>query len=51
MRSSRAVILLPLPSLVAWLAVDTAELPRTPVPLCGALLQLTVQLEADSNDT
>jgi len=27
--------LLPLPSLVAWLAVDTAVLPRTPVPLCG----------------
>jgi len=29
------VTLLPLPSLVIWLAVDTAELPRTPVPLCG----------------
>jgi len=24
-----------LPSLVVWLAIDTAELPRTPMPSCG----------------
>jgi len=35
MRLSRVMTLLPLPSLVVWLAVDTAELPRTPVPLYG----------------
>jgi len=35
MRSFRVVTLLPLPSLVVWLAVDTAELPRTPVTSCG----------------
>jgi len=34
-RSSRVVTLLPLSSLVVWLAVDTAELPRTPVTSCG----------------
>jgi len=27
--------LLPLPSLVVWFTVDTADLPRTPVPLMG----------------
>jgi len=27
--------LLSLPSLVVWLAVNTAELPRTPMPMCG----------------
>ena len=32
---SCVVTLLPLPSLVIWLAVNTAELPRTPMPLCG----------------
>jgi len=32
---SCVVTLLPLPSLVIWLAVDTAELPRTPMLLCG----------------
>jgi len=33
MCSSHTVTLLPLPSLVAWLAIDIAELPRTPMPL------------------
>jgi len=35
MRSSRAMTLLLLPSLVVWLTVDIAELPRTPMLLCG----------------
>ena len=35
MRLSRVVTLLPLSSLVVWLAVDIAKLPRTPVTSCG----------------
>jgi len=34
-RLSRVVTLLPLPSLVVWLAIDTVELPSTPVTSCG----------------
>jgi len=33
MHSSHTMMLLPLPSLVAWLTIDTTVLPRTPVPL------------------
>ena len=33
-RLSHVVTLLSLPSLAVWLAVDTADLPRTPVLLC-----------------
>ena len=34
MHLSHTMTLLPLPSLVVWLTINIAELPRTPVPSC-----------------
>jgi len=43
--SSRVVTLLPLPSLVVWLTIDTAELPRNKVFIQASGLACEVYVE------